>query len=459
MITKWEAIRDRLREKIGDASFGYWFGTTECTRLNDTFIELLVATEYHRSWISDNYITDIAATIEEVLESSREVVIIVAPKDELSSVQGTLDLLAEEPSEPKPSLSNPALQAVNLGSNGVPLSNPLNPEYDFDSFVVGPSNQFAHAAAMAAAENPGRSYNPLFFYGGVGIGKTHLMCAIGHTAIKRHGLRVLYLTSEQFMNDLITSIERKAMPAFRERYRSQCDVLLIDDIQFIAGKERTQEEFFHTFNALHNTFKQIVITSDKTPQEIPGLEERLQSRFNWGLIADIQRPKLETRVAILKKKAQREGLALTDQVGVYMASHLNSNIRELEGCLRRMAARCSFSGSQPSMELAKEVLEPFIRLRTSRLTPERILKLIAGHFSVKISDIKGRGRSKVIAYPRQLAMFLARKHTSLSFPELGRAFGKDHSTIINAFKKIEALVENDPVVRSDIEALERNLLV
>ena len=458
-MTKWEAILDRLRGKFSEFDFNIWFGSMECAHIDDERVELHVANEYYRAYLSDNFMEVIAAAVEDSLGSPRRVLITIAPViDELSGVQGTLDLGVDEPATPVPSPSDPALQAVNMSANGVLLSNPLNPEYDFDSFVVGPSNQFAYAAAMAVAENPARSYNPLFFYGGVGIGKTHLMCAIGHAAIKRHGARVLYLTSEQFMNDLITSIERKEMPAFRERYRSQCDVLLIDDIQFIAGKERTQEEFFHTFNALHNTFKQIVITSDKTPQEIPGLEERLQSRFNWGLIADIQRPKLETRVAILKKKAQREGLALSDEVGVYMASHLNSNIRELEGCLRRMAARCAFGDAKPSMDLAKEVLEPFIRLRTSRLTPERILKLVAGHFSVKVSDIKGRGRSTVIAYPRQIAMFLARKHTGLSFPVLGRAFGKDHTTVINASKKIGALAESDPVVRSDVEALEQNLL-
>src|SRR5690606_31808141 len=281
-------------------------------------------------------------------------------------------------------------------------------------------------------------YNPLFIYGGVGLGKTPLMHAIGESARTTKGLRVASVTSEQFMNELITSIERKELAVFRERYRTECDVLLIDDIQFIPGRERTQEEYVHTFHALYNTHNQIVLTSDKTPQEIPGLEERLQSRFSWGLIADIQRPEMETRVAILKKKAARDGIQLPDDVGVYLANHIDSNIRELEGHLKRIVARAQLSGSgKIDVDLAKLVMEPFIKQRMASMTPERILKLVAGYFNVKVSELKGRGRARAIAYPRQLAMFLARKHTGMSYPELGRAFGKDHTTIINAYQKID----------------------
>jgi chromosomal replication initiator protein len=332
----------------------------------------------------------------------------------------------------------------------------LNPRFTFDSFVVGSSNQFAHAAARAVGEAPSRSYNPLFLYGGVGLGKTHLVHAIAHEVLRRHpGMRVMYLSAERFLNELINALRFERMHEFKSRYR-ELDVLLMDDIQFIAGKDSTQEEFFHTFNALHDAQKQIVVTSDALPKEIPTLEERLRSRFEWGLIADIQPPDLEMKVAIIRKKAAAEKAEIPNDVALYIAGTVKSNVRELEGRLNRVLAFSSLTGKPVSVELAKETLRDILGHEENRAIPSEILKTVASHYGLRLSDLKAKTNVKPIAFPRQVAMYLCRKLTGLSYPEIGRLFNdKHHSTVMHSVEKIEKLVEDDPDFRRVIEGFQQ----
>jgi chromosomal replication initiator protein len=330
----------------------------------------------------------------------------------------------------------------------------LNPRYTFDSFVVGSSNQFAQAACQAVAELPSRAYNPLFIYGGVGLGKTHLLHAVGHQSAKLFpGLTVVYLSSERFTNELINGIRYDRMAEFRGRYRT-IDLLLIDDIQFISGKERTQEEFFHTFNDLYESRKQIIVSSDCSPKDIPEIEERLRSRFEWGLIADIQPPDFETRVAILKKKAALERVLLPDDVAYLIAGRVKSNIRELEGSLTRMIAFCALTGREMNVDLAQEVLADLWGEEEKIITIEHVQRKVCDLFGVKPSDLKAKTRTKTIAFPRQVAMYLARQLTHASLAEVGRAFGgKDHTTVLHAVDKIQRLLQDDPKLRKTIDTL------
>jgi chromosomal replication initiator protein len=326
-----------------------------------------------------------------------------------------------------------------------PVENSLNPKYTFDKFVVGSSNQFAHAASLAAAESPGKTYNPLFIYGGVGLGKTHLMHAIGHSIKERNKhLRVSYITSEKFMNELINAIRYDKTQSFRERYRS-IDVLLMDDVQFMAGKERTQEEFFHTFNTLHNDQKQIVITSDCPPRDIPTLQERLHSRFEWGLIADIEPPDLETKVAILKRKADLDGIFLSDEIAIFIASKVRSNVRELEGSLVRLVAISSMRGIPISKMLAQDAMKNIIDSeRPEGLTMERIARTVASHYKLTVEELKSKNNARAISQPRQVAMYLCKRLTKSSYPEVGREFGgKHHTTVMHSFEKIDAMTKED----------------
>ena len=330
----------------------------------------------------------------------------------------------------------------------------LNPRYTFDTFVVGSSNQFAHAAARAVGESPSRSYNPLFLYGGVGLGKTHLMHAIAHEVLRRYpGMRVAYLSAERFLNELINALRFEKMHEFKRRYR-ELDVLLMDDIQFIAGKDSTQEEFFHTFNALHDAQKQIVVTSDALPKEIPTLEERLRSRFEWGLIADIQPPDLEMKVAIIRKKAAAEKMEIPNDVALFIAGTVRSNIRELEGRLNRVVAFASLTGKPLSVELARETLKDIVGTEEKRAQPAEILKTVASHYGLRVSDMKAKSNAKPIAFPRQVAMYLCRRLTGLSYPEIGRLFNdKHHSTVMHSVEKIERMVEDDADFRKVINSL------
>jgi len=336
----------------------------------------------------------------------------------------------------------------------------LNPRYTFDSFVVGSSNQFAQAACQAVAELPSRAYNPLFIYGGVGLGKTHLLHAVGHQSAKLFpGLTVVYLSSERFTNELINAIRYDRTAEFRGRYRT-IDLLLIDDIQFISGKERTQEEFFHTFNDLYESRKQIIVSSDCPPKDIPEIEERLRSRFEWGLIADVQPPDLETRVAILKKKAGVDRIILPDDVAYLIAGRVKSNIRELEGSLTRMIAFCALTGREMNVDLAQEVLANLWGEEEKIITIEQVQRKVCDLFGVKPSDLKAKSRTKSVAFPRQVAMYLARHLTHASLAEVGRAFGgKDHTTVLHAVTKIHALLQEDPKLRKTIDTLIQSIQI
>jgi chromosomal replication initiator protein len=343
----------------------------------------------------------------------------------------------EDPGPRKESLPSPPVQAT-LNFDSVEYL--LNPKYTFDRFVVASCNQFAHAAALAVAECPSKTYNPLFIYGGVGLGKTHLMQAVGHKikAIDRR-VRLNYVSSEKFTNEVINAIRYDKTLALREKYRS-VDVLLIDDIQFISGKEATQEEFFHTFNALYDAQKQIVLSSDSLPKEIPSIQERLQSRFEWGLIADIQPPDLETKVAILKKKAESEDFEIPDNVALFVASKIKSNIRELEGSLVRLMAFSSLRGEKASLSMAQEVLKHILKSQEKHISIEQIQRTVAAYFNMKVSELKSRNNAKAVAQPRQVGMYLCRRLTGASLPEIGREFGgKHHTTVLHSIKKVEDL--------------------
>jgi len=335
----------------------------------------------------------------------------------------------------------------------------LLPKYTFRNFVVGASNQFAHAASQAVANQPGDQYNPLFIYGGVGLGKTHLANAIGHRVLERQPRsRIIYLSSDTFMNDLISSLRRDRMDAFKARFR-RTDVLILDDVQFLAGRERTQEEFFHTFNSLYESHRQIVLTSDKFPKEIPDLEERLRNRFEWGLIADIQPPDMETRVAILEKKADLEGIRLPHDVAIFLASSIDSNVRELEGSLTRLGAFASLNKCAIDVDFAREVLKNVLRESNGRaLTIEAIQDVVCRFYNIRSRDLRSRKRSRAIALPRQVAMYLCRRHTQASFPVIGERFGgRDHSTAIHATRVIEDRLRSDPAFRDTISQLEQVL--
>ena len=335
----------------------------------------------------------------------------------------------------------------------------LLPKYTFDNFVVGASNQFAHAASKAVANQPGDHYNPLFIYGGVGLGKTHLVNAIGHQVLDRNeGARVVYLSSESFMNELIAALRRDRMDEFKARFR-KIDMLIVDDVQFLAGRERTQEEFFHTFNSLYDGHHQIVLTSDKFPKEIPDLEERLRNRFEWGLIADIQPPDIETRVAILEKKAEVEGVDLPQDVALFLATNIDSNVRELEGSLTRLGAFASLNKCPITVDFARDVLQSVLRERSERaITIESIQKAVCDFFRIRPNDLRSKRRTRTIALPRQVAMYLCRRYTNASFPVIGDRFGgRDHSTVIHAAQVIERRLREDPTFRATVERLERLL--
>ena len=437
----WSTALCSLEQRIKPHNFDMWLRPIECKAIEGAEITLRAPNRYIKEWFEDNYLSIVLQEIRKRTQRDFQVTF------ELNEVESTQ--VQGEPEQP-PVVVEPPPITWNYD---------LNERYNFSTFVVGPSNQLAHAAARAVAEIPAGKYNPLFIYGGVGLGKTHLLCAIGHQVrLQDPSFRVAYLSSERFMNEYINFLRSNRIEEFRKRFREECDILLMDDIQFIAGKDRTQDEFFHTFNSLYDTHRQIVVTSDKYPHQIPDLEERLRTRFQWGLIADIQQPELETRVAILSKKAEVENIRLPDEVALYLATHIKSNVRELEGSLIRLAAFASLSNSEISVEFAKESLKQFLSQSSASLTVETIQKEVATYHNVKVSDLKGAKRHKNIARPRQMAMYLCRKLTGSSFPEIGQRFGgKDHSTVISACRKIEELIERDLSVRTVVETLERQL--
>ena len=427
----WDEILARIETKVNRHSFYTWFKPTAFVAEDLKAVTVRVPTTLFKDWLTKHY----SGVINEAM-------------NELKKANLGVNFVAEGPADTVPIALSPD-EAATLESPPPPATiapGPagLNPRYTFDTFIVGSSNQFAHAACRAVAEAPSRSYNPLFIYGGVGLGKTHLMHAVGQYVLHHDpNLKLTYISSERFMNEMINAVRYDRVIDFRERYRT-VDVLLVDDIQFLAGKEGTQTEFFHTFNALYDSQKQIVLSSDCPPHEIPALEKRLQSRFEWGLIADIQAPDLETKVAILKKKAEAEAVPLPDNVAIYIAGKIKSNIRELEGSLIRLIAYASLTGQEISLRLAQDVLKNILDHEDKAVTIEIIQKFVADYYNLKMIDLKSRNNSKSVAKPRQIAMYLCKSLTHASLPEIGRSFGgKHHSTVIHSIRKVEELRQKD----------------
>ena len=432
----WSHLRQALRERLNEQAFATWIQPMSVLEEKETLLTLGLPDAFGLDWVENHYRDVLEQELRRLAPGAK----LTLQVDHRSAPEAALDrsLPPDAPSMPE------AFKRISE-------------RYTFNNFVTGPSNQLAAAAAQTVATNPGRAYNPLFVFGRVGLGKTHLIQAIGHTILQaRPGAVVRYLTTEQFVNDVVTGIQNKRMHEIRSLYRA-CDVLLIDDIQFIAGKEACQDEFFHTFNTLHAAEKQVVVTSDKLPHEIQDLEDRIRSRFQWGLIVDLQPPELETRMAIVRSKAESDGIPLDDEVALFIAQSVRSNVRELEGCLIRVSAYASLTRQPMSIELAKNVLRDILPGK-SQLTCETILKATARHFDVKVTELKSSKRARAISLPRQIAMYLCRKHTSASYPEIGRALGgRDHTTAINAFRRIEARGQ-EPEVHRHLEEIEHALL-
>jgi chromosomal replication initiator protein len=439
MTNIWDEVLARIETKINRHSFYTWFKPTSFVADQGGTILVRVPNGLFRDWLTKHYSTVLNEALTE-LNRSAAVVSFVTEGQEVSIVPEPPD----DPIEDVPVIDEVVTGDESQVSAPITAQSGLNPRYTFETFIVGPSNQFAHAASRAVAEAPSRSYNPLFIYGGVGLGKTHLMHAVGRYVLEHNaGFTLTYISSERFMNEMINAVRYDRILDFRERYRS-VDVLLVDDIQFLAGKEGTQTEFFHTFNALYDAQKQIVISSDCPPHEIPQLEERLRSRFEWGLIADIQAPDLETKVAILKKKAEAEAVPLPDNVAIYIAGKIKSNIRELEGSLIRLVAYASLTGREISLSLAQDVLKNILDHEEKAVTIEIIQKFVADYYQLKLAELKSRNNSKSIAIPRQVAMYLCKNLTHASLPEIGRSFGgKHHSTVIHSIRKIDDLRKRD----------------
>jgi chromosomal replication initiator protein len=437
--TIWNQVLTIIESKVGTHSFSTWFKPTVLVADHGTTLSIRVPNPLFVEWLPKHYSVVLSEALSEIGRPDTQLRFVPLPEHG--------DVI-EHGADRQTAAALPDAEAFTP----VPISGGLNPRYTFDTFIVGPSNQFAHAACRAVAEAPSRSYNPLFIYGGVGLGKTHLMHAIGHYVVQHApGLTLTYISSERFMNEMINAVKNDRILEFRSKYRS-VDILLVDDIQFVSGKEGTQNEFFHTFNALHDAQKQIVLSSDRPPHEITALEERLRSRFEWGLIADIQPPDIETKAAILKKKAESEAVPLPDNVAMYIASRIKWNIRELEGSLIRLIAYASLTARPLTIELAQEVLKNVLDHEEKAVTIEQIQKYVADFYQLKLAELKSRNNSKSVAMPRQVAMYLAKMLTHASLPEIGRSFGgKHHSTVIHSIKKVEDLRRKNQDFNSQVE--------
>lgn len=434
----WQKTLDILKTELTVVSYNTWIKTIAPVSIDDYSVVLGVEVDFNKDILETRYLSLIQNAIKHITQKDYDIVFITLSEENVSAYK-------------KPQISQFVPEQHHASQ--------LNQKYTFDTFVVGNSNRLAHAASLAVAEAPAKAYNPLFIYGGVGLGKTHLMHAIGHYILSQNPkLKVSYVSSEKFTNELINSIRDDKNEEFRNRYRT-IDVLLIDDIQFIAGKERTQEEFFHTFNTLYESNKQIVISSDRPPKEIPTLEGRLQSRFEWGLLADMQAPDFETRIAILKKKAQLERLDIPTEIMSFIASKIESNIRELEGSLNRIVAYSSLTNKPIGLDLAEEALKDILQAKTRLITPERIQEIVSKYFNIKKEDFKSQKRTRNIAYPRQIAMYLCREMTDMSLPKIGDEYGgRDHTTVLHACEKIRQEIENNSNLRLTIEEIKKNIL-
>jgi len=437
----WQATLDRIEKKMSKPSFETWLKTTRPVSLTDDTLVISVPNDFTRDWMQGRYAELISETLKDVSNKNYQVHFMTPRINE----DDFFDTSAQDSS---------SLRVQKSEKKAFISSSWLNPKYTFDTFVIGLSNRFAHAASLAVSEAPSRAYNPLFIYGGVGLGKTHLMHAIGHHVLESTpSYRVLYLSSEKFTNEFINSIRDNKTVEFRNKYRN-IDVLLIDDIQFLAGKEQTQEEFFHTFNSLHENNKQIIISSDRPPKEIPTLEDRLRSRFEWGLITDIQSPDLETRIAILRKKSFSEKISIDDDVMLYIANNIVTNIRELEGAFIRVIAFSSLTQRKIDLALAEEALKAILSKpdKPKFITIEKIQLETAKYFSLKIEELKAKKRTQNVALPRQIAMYLSRELTDSSLPKIGEEFGgRDHTTVMHAHKKINTDLRDNRQLKSSIE--------
>ncbi|MDD3296090.1 MAG: chromosomal replication initiator protein DnaA [Candidatus Omnitrophica bacterium] len=436
----WQTCKETLRSLLGETSFDTWIAPLGVKKISQSSITLEAPDGFFKSWVESNYLVHIKNALQESGEKDLEIILEVNP-----------NLLQRK--------TNKLLRTIQKSFREEPQDSlRLNARFTFDAFVIGSSNRMAHAAALAVANAPGKSYNPLFIYGGVGLGKTHVMQAIAHQALSsKQNLKVKYTSSEKFTNELIYSIRTRTTDKFRAKYR-EIDVLLIDDVQFLAGKEAAQEEFFHTFNVLYDYHKQIIVSSDKPPKEIPKLEERLVSRFNWGLVVDIQPPDFETRVAILQKKLEKDPIKIDPEVISFIAENITTNIRELEGALVRIIAYSVVENKPITLSLAKEILKDMVKEIFKRITPENILDRVGKHFNVSKEELKKNKRNKTIVLPRQIAMFLIRELTELSLPEIGGVFGaKHHTTILYACKKMKADIEKNNKLKLTIDSLSQEI--
>ena len=436
MSALWEQALLLIRQEVGEQGFETWFRPIRSVTTRDHTLVVEVPNQFSKDWVLEHY--------KETID--RSLLRVAGRPVQVELTAGTTPAVQEPPAVfVPPPAATPKAKPEELG---------LNAKYTMEAFVVGLSNRFAHPAAVAVGNAPAKAYNPLSINGGVGLGKTHLLHAIGHLALRAHPrARVLYISSEQFTNQLITAIQTRSTVRFRERYRT-VDLLMIDDIQFIAGKEATPEEFFHTFNALYEAHKQIVLSSDRSPKEIRSLEERLVSRFEWGLVTDIQPPDLETRIAILRKKAEAHRMPVPDDVATFIAERVRSNIRELEGALIRVVAYSSLVGQEITLALAQEVLKDMVLEEAKRISIEAIQQRVAEYFEIRPTDMRARRRTKQVAYPRQVAMYLARRLTDASLPEIGEQFGgRDHSTVLYACGKVEEMMRKQADIRGVVEHL------
>jgi len=440
VVEVWEKAKDLIKTKVNPQTFETWFKPTKGLEISKGSLVLEVPNSFFKDWLLEHHLELIKTTLKDISGENLTLDFLYSAKEP--------DAVVHAAARPAQKPQDPSKRQENNNNIG------LNPAYTFDDFVIGPSNKMAHAAAMAVAESPAKAYNPLFIYGKAGMGKTHLMNAIGHyVAAKNQNLKVVYITSEQFTNQLIQSIQNRSMEKFRARYRT-VDVLLIDDVHFIAGKESTQEEFFHTFNTLYDAHKQIVLSSDKPPKDIDGLEERLVSRFEWGLIVSISQPDFETRIAILRQKLKRENFAVPDDVILYIGEKIRSNIRELEGALKRVVANAVLLKQSITLELARSVLKDMVKEKESRILADSIFEEVASYFNMRVSDIKGRRRTKQMVQPRQISMYLIRKLTDHSLPEIGELCGgRDHTTILHACESIESDMKKDAKIKELVNRL------
>jgi len=435
----WGKSLSRIEDRVGNNVLDLWFKPVKLSQIKEQQITLEIPNKFFKDWIEDNYPDMVAETLGNILGYPISVRYRIAEK------------VAPNVKRKDMRLEN---RRQKLASRGIFL----NPKYTFEDFVIGPSNQFAQAAAKAVVEAPGRTYNPLFIYGGVGLGKTHLINAIGNAVIDQmKDFSVIYVSAEQFTNEVVSAIRHERMSELKDKYRN-IDLLLLDDIHFIANKTQTQEEFFHTFNAIYEKQKQIVISSDRPPKEIGAVTDRLRSRFGMGLIADIQPPELETKIAIIQKKAEMEHIAVPEEVVYYLASKVKTNIRELEGCLIRLGAQASLTGKPITEDMAKDILKDIIEEDDRPVTPEQIQKLVSEHFGLKVSDMKAKKRTKEVAIPRQIAMYLSKRSTELSLNDIGKHFGgKDHATVIYACKQIDIRRSKDETFNRLVENLLRKI--